>query len=64
MEKLYILASTVINKLELNCKYYSGNKEFLICVICGMIICDKNISKDDVIKNYIKRINKIFLPKN
>ena len=31
----------LINKLASNCKYHSGNKELIICVNCGMAICDQ-----------------------
>ena len=37
----YKLQEKIINKLSSNCKYHSGSKELLICVTCGMAICDQ-----------------------
>ena len=41
------LQEKVINKLSLNCKYHSTNKELLICVTCGMAICDQCSTKHE-----------------
>ena len=41
----YKLQEKIINKLSSICKYHSGNKELLICVDCGMAICDQCGSK-------------------
>jgi uncharacterized membrane-anchored protein YhcB (DUF1043 family) len=43
----YKIQEKLINKLSSNCKYHSGNKELLICVTCGMAICDQCSSKHD-----------------
>jgi len=43
----YKIQEKLINKLASNCKYHSGNKELLICVTCGMAICDQCSSKHD-----------------
>ena len=66
----------IINKLASNCKYHSGNKELLICVNCGMAICDQcgnkheghqKIYKKELInsgrelKKKSEEINNIFL---
>ena len=37
----------LITKLSSNCKYHSGSKELLICVTCGMAICDQCSSKHE-----------------
>ena len=43
----YKIQEKIINKLSSNCKYHSGNKELLICVTCGMAICDQCNSKHE-----------------
>ena len=37
----------LIKKLASNCKFHSGNKELLICVTCGMAICDQCVNKHE-----------------
>ena len=37
----YKIQEKIITKLSSNCKYHSGNKELLICITCGMAICDQ-----------------------
>jgi len=41
MKDNYKIQEKLINKLASNCKFHSGNKELLICVTCGMAICDQ-----------------------
>ena len=41
MKDKYKVQEKLINKLSSNCKYHSGIKELLICVTCGMAICDQ-----------------------
>ena len=43
----YKIQEKLINKLASNCKYHSGNKELLICVTCGIAICDQCSNKHD-----------------
>ena len=43
----YKIQEKLINKLSSNCKYHSGNKELLICVNCGMAVCDQCGSKHE-----------------
>ena len=37
----YKIQEKLINKFASNCKYHSNSKELLICVTCGMAICDQ-----------------------
>ena len=72
----YKIQEKVINKLSSNCKFHSGNKELLICVTCGMAICDQCgnkheghqklyktelISQGKELKKKSEEINNIFL---
>ena len=43
----YKIQEKLITKLSSNCKYHSGSKELLICVTCGMAICDQCVSKHE-----------------
>ena len=76
MKDSYKVQEKIINKLASNCKFHSGSKELLICVKCGMAICDQcgnkhsgheKLHKTELI-NYGKElrtkseeINKIFM---
>ena len=44
----------IIGKLSSNCKYHSGNKELLICITCGMAICDQCGNKHEGHKKLYK----------
>ena len=43
----YKIQEKLINKFASNCKYHSNSKELLICVTCGMAICDQCANKHE-----------------